>query len=277
MNRTIGKVGPISIAGILLLAALVMSGLTAFAYQPQDGASGANAMLKHAPAGSANLQWDPQSKALTVTLSLTGLQANSRHPAHIHAGDCSIDGTILYPLNDVVADAAGNATTTTVIPNVTGGIPATGWYINVHSGPTLATPAEMVPVTCGNVTNPNAAQSLTVTLDGTSGPNQMAAGTATLSLEGDTLTVKTTMSNLVPGSSHAAHIHAGSCEKQLPGNILYHLMPLTADSSGNATSVTTIKGVTTIPITGWYINIHFSTDLSTQAGYDVIACGNVVN
>jgi hypothetical protein len=32
----------------------------------------------------------------------------------------------------------------------------------------------------------------------------------------------------------------------------------------------------TIPARGWYINLHNSTDLSTQTGFDPIACGDVV-
>ncbi|MGH2481590.1 MAG: hypothetical protein ACRDHW_18205 [Ktedonobacteraceae bacterium] len=38
---------------------------------------------------------------------------------------------------------------------------------------------------------------------------------------------------------------------------------------------TTIQNVTGIPSTGWYVNVHRGTDLSTQTGFDPIACGDV--
>src|SRR5579859_938390 len=105
------------------------------------------------PTDTAVVVWSAQKKTLVVALKLTGLTPNSRHPAHIHKGDCTSNGPILFPLNDVVADKNGNALTITTIPNEPTSIPATGWYINVHHGPTLATPAEMTPIFCGNIVN----------------------------------------------------------------------------------------------------------------------------
>ena len=98
-------------------------------------------------------------------------------------------------------------------------------------------------------------------------------GMAQLSLSGTTLTVKLTLSGLEPNSAHAAHIHTGSCESQ--GAVVYPLMPVMADASGNATVMTTINNVSSIPGSGWYVNVHHSTALSTQTGFDPIACGNV--
>lgn len=106
------------------------------------------------PYGSALLVWTPQTRKLVVTISLTGLVPNSTHPSHIHLGNCSLMGAIQYPLNNVVANGHGNALTTTLVSGVTTGIPASGWYINVHHGPTLATPEQMAPISCGNISNP---------------------------------------------------------------------------------------------------------------------------
>jgi hypothetical protein len=190
-----------------------------------------------------------------------------------------MEGAITYPLNNVVADAAGNAVSTTVISNIKGGIPATGWYIDVHVGPTLATAEQAASVACGAVVNSNtsiaSAQSVTTTLSITPSPNQSAYGVSLFTLRGQTLTVYTIVYHLVPGSMHAAHIHAGSCQYQSPGDILYPLTSLTANAKGFATSTTVISGITAIPSTGWYINIHYGTDLSTQVGFDPIDCGNV--
>jgi hypothetical protein len=41
------------------------------------------------------------------------------------------------------------------------------------------------------------------------------------------------------------------------------------------TETTVIQGVPSIPEHGWYINVHRTTDLSTQTGFDPITCGNV--
>jgi hypothetical protein len=216
-----------------------------------------------------------------VTISLVGLAGNSTHPAHIHGGDCDDNGPILYPLNNVVADAAGDAKTTTVIHDVEGGIPASGWYVNVHNGPTLATPAEALAIACGNVQNAdtslNEVQMAETSLGATPDPNQAVSGSATLTLTNTTLTVTVNVSGLVPGSVHPAHIHAGSCESQVPGTIVYPLTNLVADQNGKATSTTVIQNVKTIPQDAWYVNVHRSTNLTTQTGFDPIACGNVEN
>ncbi|GAC1558413.1 MAG: hypothetical protein NVS9B9_13720 [Ktedonobacteraceae bacterium] len=235
--------------------------------------------LRHTPFGIATLKWNPESENLTVTISLVGLAGNSTHPAHIHIGDCDDNGAILYPLKDVVANAAGVATGSTVIHDVEGGIPANGWYINVHNGPTLATHAAAIAITCGNVHNSNTSlnneQTVKASLGATLDPNQAVTGTTTLTLKHKTLTVTTTVSGLVPGSVHPAHIHAGSCQNQRPGSIVYSLNNLVADEHGDATSTTVIRDVETIPDDAWYVNVHNSTRLSTQSGFDPIACGNV--
>src|SRR5438552_2201752 len=118
----------------------------------------ASATLKHVPKGTADLNWDPSSHNLTVKISLTGLAPGpkSTHPAHIHTGSCSNQGPVIYPLKNLGADAHGNATMTTTISNVTKGIPASGWYVNVHNGPTLTPAEQFLPIVCSDVSNPNA-------------------------------------------------------------------------------------------------------------------------
>jgi hypothetical protein len=239
------------------------------------------ASLGHVPDGTATLSWDPTSKTLTVKITLVGLAPSSVHPSHIHTGSCANQGAVLYPLTNISADASGDATATTTIPNVTAGIPATGWYVNVHNGPALAPATQFLPIVCGDVANSttstSAAQSVQVTLNTApaASAGQAAVGNALLTLNGTTLTVTITISGLVPNSSHAAHIHTGSCSAQ--GNVLYPLNTITADATGSADSTTTITNVKgTIPASGWYVNVHNSTALTTQTGFDPIACGNVV-
>ncbi len=254
------------------------TGSTTIASTPASGTTTATATLKHVPNGTATLNWDPAKHTLAVKLTLVGLAPDSTHPAHIHAGSCSNQGKIVYPLQNVVADAHGTATTTSTVDNVMN-IPATGWYLNVHNGPGLTTDDEFLPIVCGDIVSSNttitAAQSIQVTMNAAppASVGQSATGTAQLTLSGGTLTVKLTVNKLAPNSTHAAHIHSGSCASQ--GPVLYPLMTLTADASGNASTTTTIPNVSAIPSSGWYVNVHRTTALSTQTGFDPVACGDV--
>lgn len=239
----------------------------------------ATAQLQHMPMGTALLDWTPTTKTLAVQLTLSGLAPSSTHPAHIHAGSCANQGKVIYPLSNIVADAQGNATVTTNIANIANGIPASGWYINVHNGPGLSATDQFQPIACGDISNPNTAtsqeQKVQFPLQGmlATNSNQASSGTAKLTLSGTTLTVVITLSGLAPNSTHAAHIHSGACNKE--GGVVHPLNPITADASGNANSTTVIKNVSSIPSSGWYVNIHNSTTLTNQTGFDPIACGNV--
>jgi hypothetical protein len=150
------------IKGALLLVLFMMTSLPAWAHgqQRQGFQSPIVASIPSAPSGNAKLQWNQQTNALNVTVQVSGLQAGSTHAEHIHAGTCANEGKILYPLNNIVADKAGNATVTSTVNNVSGGIPATGWTVTVHSGST----AQSSGLLCGNVTNPNKATSVSVAL-----------------------------------------------------------------------------------------------------------------
>lgn len=106
-----------------------------------------------------------------------------------------------------------------------------------------------------------------------SGPSQTASGTADLNIDNGQLTVKVTMTGLAPNSVHAAHIHTGSCTNQ--GAVVHPLTDITADDSGQATAVTTVPGVSSVPSGQWYLNVHGSTDINTQTGFDPIACGDI--
>lgn len=245
---------------------------------PTSSATTATVTLKHVPNGTADLSWDPTSHMLTVKIALVGLAPSSTHPSHIHAGSCSNQGNVIYPLQNIVADAHGVGTATSMV-SVPKGIAASGWYVNVHNGPGLSPSDQFLPIVCGDVSNSStsttAAQSVHVTLTSAPGASagETVSGMAQLSLSGTTLTVKLTLSGLEPNSAHAAHIHSGSCESQ--GAVVYPLTTVKADASGNATVMTTINNVSSIPGSGWYVNVHHSTALSTQTGFDPIACGNV--
>ena len=255
-----------------------------------SGEATATATLGHQPVGNVNLNWNPSDHMLTAQLTMMGLAPNSVHPVHINEGSCSSNSSAsasdtgtpavakaLYPLVNATADAHGVLNTTSKV-SVPDGIPAKNWYLEVYNGPGLSTVAQATPIACGDIVNHDnslrSAQSVQVPLAPTSGAgNQNASGTAHLSLKGHTLTVQVTLNGLAPRSEHMAHIHSGTCAKQ--GSVVYPLTMLVADGSGKAVSNTTIQNVITIPASGWYVNIHDSNDLSTQTGFDPIACGDV--
>ncbi len=266
--------------GLLLVPAPFLMGAAA----PTHAATTAEADLMHTPKGQTTLNWNPQTHVLRVVVVLSGLAPKSTHPAHIHVGSCAVDAPVLYMLYPVVADAAGNGGSTTIINGVTGGIPASGWSINVHNGPGLtkssyAPKNQYLPLACGDLvngdTNRTHTQAIRATLHATFGVDQSAVGSSELWITNNTLYVRVTALNLQPGSTHMAHVHYGSCASQ--GGIAYNLVDLKANSMGVATSTTAIRGVNAIPDHGWYINIHLGVgnDLKTQTGFDPILCGNV--
>lgn len=233
--------------------------------------------LQHVPVGSTNLKWNAKTQDLTVTMVMSGLAPNSTHPAHIHSGNCNSNGPAKYTLNDVTGDKVGDGSSTTTIHNVASGVPATGWYILIHNGPGLNTPDQFTPIACANIENGATSVQHNQMVWGKLGPtnaaNQSAHGNAKLTLNHNTLTVVVTLDGLVPDSAHAAHIHAGSCQSQ--GGIVYMLNNVVANARGHAQVTTVIHNVQRIPGRGWYVNVHYSTDISTQTGFDPIACGNI--
>ena len=86
-----------------------------------------------------------------------------------------------------------------------------------------------------------------------------------------TLTIKLT--GMVPNSSHISHLHAGKCG--VPGGIVYALQQVIADSSGAATTTSTLPAAYLVPLSGWYVNVHQGPDF-TEAEYAPSAsCGDL--
>jgi hypothetical protein len=241
-----------------------------------------SADLVHAPVGTASLIWNPNSHLLTVTVSATGLAPNSTHPEHIHRGTCASNpmGPILYTLNPLIADGHGDGMSVTNIKGVMNGIPASGWYVNVHNGPTLNSSLEARAIACGTVYNSNTSrqmkQSVSLALAGTMDPDEAVHGSAQIQIEGNKLVVTMNVSGLAPNTTHMAHIHAGTCRAQ--GAVVYPLQPVVANAQGNATSTTVISNVKNFSGSQMYINIHEAATmngLTTQTGFNPIACGNI--
>src|SRR5437588_12868506 len=120
---------------------------------PTRAASGTagSATLKHAPRGTATIDWNPANQSLTAKISLIGLAPSSTHPAQIYSGSCAKQGAAAYTLNNVLADARGVGSSTTVIKNVKT-VPAGGLNIIVHNGPGIAAADELLPIVCSDLT-----------------------------------------------------------------------------------------------------------------------------
>jgi CHRD domain len=237
----------------------------------------ASAVMRHNPSGTLQLSWDSSSHILMAQVALTGLAPSSIHPTRIYEGSCRNPGKEAYPLKNVVANNIGFANAVTRITDVTGGIPANGWYVDVHNGPTLSNDAQSLAIACADVTNPSAStksnQSVVATLGSTSAADQGVTGTAQLSVNNGNLTITVSLNGMEAHSTHMLHIHTGSCASQ--GKVVYTLKPVIADAAGAGTSTTVISHVSAIPQSGWYVNAHMGPDLSKQTGFDPISCGDI--
>ena len=273
-SRKFDLLAVLSVVMVLFLAGCGGSSAHASSGTTASKAGQASAIMRHVPVGAATISWDAPSKGLTVKISLIGMAPNSTHPANINAGSCAKQGAAVYPLANVVADAHGVGSSTTAIKNVPA-LPASEWYITVSNGPGLAPADQLLPIVCSDLafTNVSPTKTMTAQVPLTAAPGSGASGTAHLTLSAKTLTVKLTLGGLQPNSSHAAHIHAGSCASQ--GAVVYPLQKVVANAAGNASVTTTIHNVASIPAHGWYVNVHYGTDISTQTGFDPIACGNI--
>jgi hypothetical protein len=86
------------------------------------------------PNGRATIVYDPGAHTLTVKVDASGLTAGM-HAAHIHLGSCASQGAVQFMMMDLVANSQGEIVDQTrVISGVTTGIPASGWYLNIHQG-----------------------------------------------------------------------------------------------------------------------------------------------
>jgi len=90
------------------------------------------------------------NNSFTLTVKLTGLVPLSSHVSHVHAGACGVPGGIVYALQQVIADASGAATATTIVP-AKYLVPSSGWYVNVHTGPDFTEPDYAPSASCGDL------------------------------------------------------------------------------------------------------------------------------
>jgi hypothetical protein len=278
---------------------------------PESLPSNIQVNFTHSPSGDAHLVWNAKQMTLSVKLEMSGLASNSTaNAADIDKGSCGTTNSgLVTSLEPVVPEAKGRGhlspqasptsaggsltpeaspaksgkgvskteLTPMAVPALKAGIPSNGWFIAVHNGSTLS--VDKTAIACGDITNFNTStatnQVVDLALGATKDPNQAANGVVTLAVNNNQLTIAITMSGLVSGSKHQAHIHQGSCKNQ--GPVVYPLTPVIADMHGTGTSTTTIPDVSAI-LPDWYVNVHLgatAADLATQTGFDPLVCGDI--
>lgn len=241
--------------------------------------------LQGAPLGTIRLSWSPSTKLVTAVVNMYDFTPGSSHAMHVHAGSCASPGSVLVHFPNLTASSGGDVQTTVTSTNpLPNGLPGGAGMVNIHLAPkgALGQPGTLgfTPISCADIP-PGHAGSASLAMTPPPQAGQHPSGNATLSYDSaaKTLTVKVSASGLPPSTTHAEHLHLGSCQAQ--GAVKYDLKPLVAGASGTATATTTIKGATKPPASGWYLNVHMgspSTILSggnPALGFQPILCGNV--
>ena len=226
-------------------------------------ATPATSTITLAPDFTGTATFAEASGKTTVTISIAGLPANSSHAAHIHVGtSCASNGAVVYPLTDVVADATGKGTSTTLVNVALSAFADANHYVNVHDLSSAGGVGRSI--VCGEVAS-----------GATSAALVGASGKAVITDTGNgTTSVNLTVIGLQPSTSHATHIHVGTCEAQ--GAVVYPLTTLTADASGMATSSTSVAApYSAIADGNHYVNVHVRGPNDNPAvGYG-ITCGDI--
>jgi hypothetical protein len=99
------------------------------------------------------------------------------------------------------------------------------------------------------------------------------SGTGTIVKGVGSFTVMINLTGLKPGSSHVSHVHAGQCAQ--PGGIAYALQQVIADSSGSASTTSTVLTTYLIPTSGWYVNVHHGPDFTDADYAPSDSCGDL--
>ena len=129
----------------------------------------------------------------------------------------------------------------------------------------LALVGVLVVAACGGGTTASTASpkpAIDFTMKAQNGTHVTGTGQIVKGTDSFTLTIKLT--GLGPSSSHVSHVHVGSCAAQ--GGIAYALQQVMADSSGAATTTSSLQIAYSIPVSGWYVNVHHGPDF-TEPGY----------
>ncbi|MEA2614423.1 MAG: hypothetical protein QOE72_206 [Chloroflexota bacterium] len=250
-------------AALLLAAAATGCGSPLSGGPPTQRAS---AQLIHVPDGTADIEYDPGARTLTLAMHATGVMAGEKLAVRIRRGGCgSPAGDVLDTLAPTVADAQGVVDAIARVPGIEA-VPTTAALEFIPAA--AATGAAPAPLLCGDLSG----QTGMVRLVPGAAPQTGPTGTASLAVDtaARTLTVQLVVQGLAPGSWHPAQIHDGSCEAQ--GPMAFALPALQADARGRAVLHATLSGVARLG--RWYVNIHRGPDMSGD-GAAPLSCGDV--
>ena len=126
-------------------------------------------------------------------------------------------------------------------------------------------------VACGGTST--AATPATVDFSMVAQNGSVVKGTGQIVESAGSFTITLKLKGMAPGSIHVSHVHSGQCAA--PGGIAYALQPVVADSAGTATTVSTIPTEYSIPVSGWYVNVHHGPDFTEAEYAPSDSCGNL--
>jgi hypothetical protein len=83
--------------------------------------------------GEATMTYNEETKVLSVEVKATGLEPDSEHLQHLHTGTCTEYGDVIHQLDNLKANADGEASSTNTFQNVEK-FDAANMVLNIHQG-----------------------------------------------------------------------------------------------------------------------------------------------
>lgn len=199
---------------------------------------------------------------LMVYISVSGLKPGTTHAEQIYSGLCGGNGPVRFPLNPLVADASGRASSLSTV--MTGKVQAMGWSINVHD-----IDAGLTPISCGNIWGPDLSFALQPSGKGPVHGAAIILGNMDtrggMAMRDMGVVVVTLAQGLPADTMHAEHLRKGMCGSN--GAIVFPLNSLMADARGNAVAATFLPAMARVMAGGLSLNVH-------AADSGILACGN---
>ncbi len=86
--------------------------------------------------GESAITYNEETKVMSVEVEVTGLDPDSEHVQHIHVGTCEEPGEAIHPLDNLKANADGEASTTNTFQDVEQ-FDVANMVLNIHQGADL--------------------------------------------------------------------------------------------------------------------------------------------
>lgn len=246
MPKTTARLLIVSVAAFLALGlgagTALAAGRSVPTFNPRNNT--ASVHLRAMPKGMVMFQ--RHGTTGQATISATGLTPGSTHVAEITSRVSSTP--ILF--SQFTASATGQVHTTISSVGPVGTLPEDAKFqIDLSTSPGQPIAVAHVRSFLGRPARLHAVEI---------GGRGRLTGHATLSYDSQakTLTVSVRATGFVPNTSHAAHVHTGSCTVQ--GPVLIMLQDLRANGDGQIDQTQVVPNVNsfTAPAGGWYLNIH---------------------